>query len=98
VGFVVTGFPFLLNVDANTRSRFVPLRPVSASKRLFGKLASNGRTRGHKLLIPEGRQMSEASDRMLLLLEELALLKEAEGKEVHTNAAARQKRRKEISE
>ena len=42
--------------------------------------------------------MSEASDRMLLLLQELALLKEAEGKGAHTNAAARQKRRKEISE
>jgi hypothetical protein len=42
--------------------------------------------------------MSEASDRTLLLLQELALLNETDNTEEHISAAARQKRRKEIRE
>jgi hypothetical protein len=45
-----------------------------------------------------GGQMSEASDRMLNLLQELALLKEGEHAKTHGNVAARRKRRKEIGE
>jgi hypothetical protein len=42
--------------------------------------------------------MSEASDRTLLLLQELAVLKETDNTEAHMSAAARRKRRKEIGE
>lgn len=40
--------------------------------------------------------MSEESDRMLTLLQELAVLKEVEDSGTHADAAARRKRRKEI--
>jgi hypothetical protein len=42
--------------------------------------------------------VTEASDRMLLLLQELALLKEGDDGEVQVDAAARQKRREEIGQ